>query len=511
MSVRSRRRHILATGLVLVSPVAVDLGSRVAAQSTLATVCDDTVDYTRRFADLPALDADLDDLRALATAMMSTGSEAEVVRGRDPQENLAMPAGYTYFAQFVDHDLTSMTSKVETDPSFFEDLTNPVALGDLVNERTPELDLDQLYGAGPGDDARLYEADGMRLVSGAPLSGSSDSAATDLPRDERGIAIVADPRDDENRITAGVHALFIRLHNQTVDQVQSRHPAWSPEQIFTTARTRVVAAYQRVIARDLLPRLVGATTWREAVARRAAGDTCGALPVEFSVAAYRLGHSMVRDEYRLNAGLDPLPVFSGTFVPGSDLAGFSPSPEDFAIEWSLLLPGLGGRRGDLQWSYKIDASLTDSLARLPLPETTLGDADLALRNLARGTQVGLPSGQEVARALGIRPLSGDRLFLGAATGNPADVTTVADVAPDLAETTPLWAYVLAEAASTSLRIRSGEVVGARAISTLGPVGARLVADTFANLLDGSPGLSRGTRGPGTLSGLVRGVVTGRGV
>jgi hypothetical protein len=233
--------------------------------------------------------------------------------------------------------------------------------------------------------------------------------------------------------------------------------------------------------------------------------------VEFTAAAYRLGHSMVRDTYQINDDLEPLTVFSGTFDPGSDLAGFSPSPENFAIDWSLLLPGLGRNRDQVQWSYKIDASLTDSLGRLPLPETTIGEADLALRNLARGVQLGLPSGQDVARALGIRPISSDRLFVGPATGDAADVMTVAEVAPAFAEDTPLWAYVLAEAANSSLRIRSGEVVGASSRTVLGPVGARLVADTFASLLADSSSTGRSSRRVASLSGLVARTVAGRGV
>jgi len=113
--------------------------------------------------------------------------------------------------------------------------------------------------------------------------------------------------------------------------------------------------------------------------------------------------------------------------------------------------------------------------------------------------------------LGMQPLAGDRLFLGAATGNPDDVTTVAQVAPALADATPLWTYLLAEAASTSLRVRNGEVVGAAPAMRLGPVGARLVADAFASLLAESPALARNARGPVTLSGLFARGLQGTGV
>lgn len=500
----SRRLRFLVTGAVLITPLA------AAASNAAAAGCPDTT-YTRRFTDLPALDADLGDLQSLAAAMTPSEVTTLTPRGTDAQENLAIPAGYTYFAQFVDHDITSMNNATD---DLVVDLSTPHDPSELLNERTPALDLDSLYGGGPAADPQLYETDGVRLLSGRSLTGSPDTGATDLPRDAKGVAIVGDERNDENRMVGGIHAMFIRLHNDTVDRLAARHPAWSAARLFDTARFQVVTAYQGVVARDLIPRLVGADTWRRAVDAqrlRGASSPCDALSVEFAVAAYRLGHSMVRDEYRLNQSMAALPVFSGTFQPGSDLAGFSPAPDGFAIDWSLLLPGLGAERRDVQWSYKMDASLTSSLSLLPLPPTSIGTAGLALRNLARGVQIGLPSGQDVARALGMQPLAGDRLFLGAATGNPDDVTTVAQVAPALADATPLWTYLLAEAASTSLRVRNGEIVGAAPAMRLGPVGARLVADAFASLLAESPALARNARGPVTLSGLFARGLHGTGV
>ncbi len=502
---RSRRlTRVLSAGAVVITPLVVGMSGAAAADCPEAT-------YTRRFSDLPALDAAEVDLRLLADAMTPGEVTTLTPRGRDAQENLAIPAGYTYFAQFVDHDITSMNSPAD---DLIVDLSTPHDPSDLINERTPALDLDSLYGAGPTADPQLYEADGVRLLSGKPLTGSPDAGATDLPRDADGVAIVADERNDENRMVGGIHAMFIRLHNDTADRLSVRHPNWPSARVFDTASQHVIAAYRRVVANDLLPRLVGPEAWRTAVARQRATGTstnCGALPVEFAVAAYRLGHSMVRDDYRLNRSMEPLPVFSGTFQPGSDLAGFSPAPSEFGIDWSLLLPGLGGTRDDVQWAYKMDASLTSSLSLLPLPPTSIGTAGLALRNLARGEQVGLPSGQDVARALGVRPLSGDRLFIGAATGNPDDVSTIAEVAPALADATPLWAYLLAEAASTSLRVRNGEVLGAAPTMRLGPVGSRLVADTFASLLAASPALARNARGPVTLSGLFARGLQGQGL
>ena len=200
---RSRRRtRPLIVGAVLIAPL---LG---AASDASAADCAVT-GYQHRFSYLPELQADLADLERLADAMTPDEVTTLTPRGTDAQENRALPAGYTYFAQFVDHDITSMNNTVD---DLVTDLSTPLATADLVNERTPALDLDSLYGDGPAADPQLYEADGTHLLSGRLLAGSPDASATDLPRDAAGVAIVADERNDENRMVGGLHAMFIRLH-----------------------------------------------------------------------------------------------------------------------------------------------------------------------------------------------------------------------------------------------------------------------------------------------------------
>ena len=54
------------------------------------------------------------------------------------------------------------------------------------------------------------------------------------------------------------------------------------------------------------------------------------------------------------------------------------------------------------------------LSRLPLPESGSGPASLAKRNLRRSVQLGLPSGQDVARAMGVTPLRDDQILIGKA-------------------------------------------------------------------------------------------------
>ena len=434
--------------------------------------------YGELFASLPAATWSTDELRSLSEAMIAPADEPTPPGVDDPEENRAIPAAYTYFGQFIDHDLT-----LDDRPN---DLVTPVAVNALVNGRTPQLDLDSLYGEGPISSSRLYQADQMHLLSGAPLTGGRDLGATDLPRDSAGRAIIGDPRNDENRIVAGIHSLFIRFHNRSVDRIRTQDRSLSNAQVFARARREVTDAYQWIVLTDYLPTIVGQSTVDSVIRRQGRGwrtnltvyDSCAQMPVEFAVAAYRFGHSQVRGFYKINSDTRPLPVFSGTFATGSDLSGFTPSPSTFAIDWNYLLPS---RRSDrFQASYKIDASLTSSLSLLPLPTTGVGPANLALRNLLRGQQLGLPTGQDVARALGLTPLADADIRIGAATGDPSDQRAITDVAPGFTGKTPLWVYVLAEAAAQTAA-DSGPDSG-----RLGPVGGRLVAETIVGLLASDP-------------------------
>ena len=441
------------------------------------------------FPSLPAATFSNAEINALSSAIMAAPEVNPTPENeRDAEENVDIPAGYTYFGQFVDHDLT-----LDDRPN---DLTTPTEVSALVNLRTPQLDLDSLYGLGPVGSSALYQTDGFHLLEGALLTGSTDVGAKDLPRSTTGRAIIGDPRNDENRIVAGIHSMFIRFHNQTVDRVLREQPTLSSEQVFTAARKIVVAQYQQLVLFDYLPRIADQRVIDSVMSDRGGRITtnlslyssCMQMPVEFAVAAYRFGHSQVRGLYRINAQVDRLPVFSGSFgTPGVDLVGFSPAPSNFGIDWSRFFSRSNAVDPDVQLSYKIDASITNSLSLLPLPVTSAGPADLAKRNLLRSSQLGLPSGQDVARAMGVRVLRDDEILIGKATGDTSEAVAVSALAPTLADKTPLWAYILAESTATAYRVVNGAIVGAqRAPFRLGPVGSRIVAETFIGLLASDP-------------------------
>jgi hypothetical protein len=170
------------------------------------------------------------------------------------------------------------------------------------------------------------------------------------------------------------------------------------------ARRSATWHYQWVLLQDFLPRVVGTELVGELLAggsRFYRPDPGAAwIPLEFADAAYRYGHSQVRDRYQVNRDAEPVPLLP-------DLRGFRPVPAVLVVDWAYLfdLPG----RPPAQRATRIDGRLAASLIRLPAAFTGVGSGDdyasLAIRDLQRGQGVGLPSGEALARRLGVEPLT----------------------------------------------------------------------------------------------------------
>lgn len=408
-----------------------------------------------------------------------------------------VPAGYTYVGQFIDHDLTFDKTKVM--------LGDDVSPADLLQGRSPSLDLDSLYGAGPHDpaSARFYSDDRHLKMGRTHAAGDPAMSGFDLPRSGTGTtkqqkrrALVPDKRNDENLAVAQTHLAFIRFHNRVVDTLPSSVP---PALRFRQARETVVKHYQWMIRHDFLPRICGKavlddvfTNGRKVFEVGANPTAVPTMPVEFSVAAYRLGHSMVRRAYDWNknfpggAGtLDLLFTFSGT---SGDLGGGLTLPSNWIADFRRLFDFTEAGRDDLvppggkvNRAMLINTLLVHPLAQLPpgaFGGTGVPDGDitrnLAFRNLTRATMVRLADGQGMARRLSqhgaaVKPLTQAQIRRGR-NGATLDHLTAAERDGVLTRT-PLWFYVLREA-----ELNGGRLTG---------VGARIVAETFHRAMEGS--------------------------
>jgi Animal haem peroxidase len=484
-------------------------------------------------------------------------------------ENPAIPAGYTYLGQFIDHDITF-------DPaSSLQKINDPDATEDF---RTPRLDLDSLYGRGPDDQPYLYQDDfGIKLLHGRKIR--TDPAKIfltdlhdvdrnierkgDLPRNIEGRALIGDPRNDENNIICQIQALFINFHNKVVDKLIEVRPLLAKrgreQELFLEAQRIVRWTYQYIVMNDYLPKTVGHHTWNHVYVGRGSPkhpepnlefykpQGSAYMPVEFSVAAFRFGHSQVRPSYALRTGKDSaivgggqdengtaakfardpryhrIPIFSDALFRqdlqtkdketerrSMTLDGFGPLFPKWEIDWRLFfsqgdMPTSVDKKKKLrqvvqtdvmptQPGYRIDTQLVDPLAMLPPNIAKSGNMpdhipSLGYRNLLRGSSFELPSGQDVARALDMEPLS-EKILWEKISEKYDDPKTVFN-GPKLpnpfkdpktnpfAYRAPLWFYILREAELTKRPDLKDDSLGGH---HLGPVGGRIVAEVLVGLV-----------------------------
>ena len=399
--------------------------------------------YSRMFPDLAPLDA-------RESFFIAQGRQA--VAGASPfvdedrageATDAAGPAGWPFFAQFLAHDLTADRSA----------LVSRVDVSSLRNARGARLDLECVYARGPAEQPYLCTRDDPAKL----LLGRNDAGEPlDLPRNPEGVALVGDQRNDVHQPISQLHVAMLAAHNRLVDRV--REDGVTGDEVFAAAQRELRWHVQWVVLHDYLPTLVGAEL-AEAVRDgdrrwyRPAGTP--ALPVEFADAAFRYGHSQVRERYRLNGTMPDTRLFP-------DLVGFGSVPAAHAADWTQLFD-LPGAPPAPQRAKRIDERLVPSLVRLPLQITgevaEVAHRSLAVRDLQRGAATGLPSGEAVAAAMGVEALDPDEVGV-----------------RELGWTweTPLWFYVLKEA-----QVRGG---GDR----LGPVGGRIVSEVLTAVLDADP-------------------------
>jgi hypothetical protein len=371
-----------------------------------------------------------------------------------------LKAGFTFIGQFIDHDITLDTTPLNLQQA------DPDA---TVNFRTPRYDLDVLYGRGPGIEPQFYDpADPAKL-----LLRPNGNGVLDMARDSNGKAVIPDRRNDENLIIAQLHKAVAQFHNRIVDYARSQ--GIRPEWVFETARRLTRWHYQWAVIHDFLPRFVGdelvganGTVYKEVTGKPPVINLTSYkptnregrpfMPVEFAVAAYRFGHSLIRPFYVINGS-----GIVNIFGPDGErnLNGGRPIPSDLVIEWKNILPV--DPNFPARPPRKIDTKLSIPLSTLPGSAVPPPDptTHLAVRNTLRGKRVGLPSGQQVARAMRVNVLSNATLGLSSDPGWGGEA--------------PLWFYILKEA---ELPPYNGE--------RLGPVGGRIMAETLVGLLQRDP-------------------------
>ncbi len=416
--------------------------------------------------DLPSFARPSEELRE---ALVELGRPGGVMDARDPLEvgpvrlltepelsprnrdNPNNTAGVTFMGQFLDHDITLDAGSR---------LGRPTPARRSTNLRSARFDLDSVYGGGPDESPELYEGFRLRIESGGQFE--------DVPRDDDGVAIIADARNDENLMISGLQAGFIMFHNAVLEDVSGRTPNAAD---FARAQEIVRWHYQWIIVHEVLPQFVGQALLDDITGngRRHFTPNAARIPLEFQTAAYRFGHSQVRPSYRANlAGDRGEPFFGFVFDPeqfgrqdSDDLTGRQRAPRRF-VGWQTFFD-FGD--GEVRPNKRIDTHLSTPLFQLPLHTIPtdrgedVGPTSLATRNLLRHITWEIPSGQRVADEMGIERLS------------PGDLSDLGQLGANLDRSTPLFYYLLREAEMVEDGLH------------LGPCGGRMVGEVFMGLLE----------------------------
>ena len=383
-------------------------------------------------------DFQFDRLFPNAVGVPSTATSAATIsnslRELTPNLDSSLNLGTVFFAQIVDHDMTG-NSQFQNCPS--TDASVP------INLQSPLLDLDNIYGFGRDVETETYRRDDLRfqLVNGV-----------DVPRTPDGIALIADKRDDITGPTLQTHVLLKRYHNYLIRrflrganyrELNDRQRRW----LFEMVRNKVIGTYQSIIVNELSAKLLGRDLDLEAPA-------LSNIPVEFSAAAFRIGHTLVPDLVTVDTN-------------GTSMSPIEPSlrsSNQVAIPWDLFMGS------NAQPAARFDDQIAPVMQELIIPLSPTNPAltemvgggadnigagrvvngtlrlDLVETNILRGREQSLPAGEEVLA------------FLNNTTYNPA------------AGSTDLFVFILQEAAANNFKF--------------GPVGAFIFEKTIAGILQG---------------------------
>jgi len=411
--------------------------------------------FGRLFKKTPVGDqATLEQLEALASRMDE--GDTDITEGEGE-------AGMAFVGQFIDHDLTLDATTSLGTPS------SPV--GEITNFRTPRLDLDCVYGGGPEVSPWLY--DGPRLLFGretgqvAPAEGRGHIGGNplDLARNRVGTALIGDPRNDENLFLSQVHGRqFVARHNELVDSEPG-----TAEHRFEHAREELTKEYHHRVVNEFLPQVVHPDVLKPLLANATEAGQNGQkylsqaggidwkyapdMPVEFSGAVFRFGHTWIRQFYHLNnnPGREAVAIFANPDdADAIDLRGFDPVATENNMQIELFF-GESAQR-----AARIDTKIPNAL--IELPAEVVGDApkierNLGFRNIRRGQHTfELPTGEQCAEYMGFKPIKAH--------------TDIVDL--KLEGKTPLWFYALSEAEQNGFLLHN--------------VGGTLVAGVLLNLM-----------------------------
>ncbi|QDG76577.1 peroxidase family protein [Labrenzia sp. PHM005] len=287
--------------------------------------------------------------RNIALLMEAAGTSGPVYGNWG--ENPRIPAGYTYFAQLIAHDIT-INGEIRP---------NMEAPKVRTNVQNDALMLNTLYGSGPLVSAHCYDFKSdfkgidARLKLGPVTHNKStvNQPKRDICRyqeyDDSGVKrggrpLIADARNDNNPILSQLTALFSHFHNIVVGYSEEQHPGSDIDTHFNFAKAVVLYVYRNIIRNDFLQKLLDPNIYhyysRSQDPDRYLFEVDENNPVtsEFTHAAYRFGHAMVRPLYEMSERMNG-EAFTLEDVLGQTSDGEpnrAPLNDDWIAAWSFF-------------------------------------------------------------------------------------------------------------------------------------------------------------------------------
>lgn len=479
-------------------------------------------DYRKMFEDLDPFYPQPNELNDLATIMSGRArfSDAVLASFAAPHkiEPQPIPAGYTYLGQFIIHDISF---DERSDRHTRDDLPWEIICSEQINKlknlRKPTFDLETVYGyeepTNPGEPSRrdlMQENSSLPLLKVGSTEGNSTDGGSasisypcDLPRKNNSPeANIVDPRNDENLLLAQTLLTFIKFHNAMVVNL-NKLGKYDKKELFDKARKLTIRYYQTIILTDFLPRIVQTSAIEAAMpqcfGKKSFYQPDLFIPLEFSVAAFRFGHSMIREKYNLNirhndtdfaatnsgaAFLFELMKFTGRGKMGTvpsiiTLPPIINLPSIWTINWSLFYD-IGNSPFNPAEPINTEISLGLLTLRPKVDAKINSDgraSSLSALDLYRGRRFGLPTGQDIAAKIGVNPLAPEQIAGLIKNKKVTEINLSQDeenkikerLCTAFAEKSPLWFYILAEA-----EIQND--------GKLGDVGSRIVAETIIQLI-----------------------------
>ena len=319
--------------------------------------------------------------------------DIDLTDGAEESADIAVPEGDPFFDPNATGTQVIPFNRALFDAATGTDASNP---REQENEITSWIDGSMIYGSDDDRNTALREAGTPFLATSSgnllPFNTNSLSNANGFVSDPTTLFLAGDVRANEQLGLTVMHTLFVREHNRIAQGLLDDDANADVDAVYEQARRLVIAKIQVITYEEWLPALIGAN----AIAPYSGYDDSVNPTIfnEFSVAAFRLGHSMLNEQLqRLDAAGDEI---AGGHIDLKDAFFAGPSILTSESDLDPILRGFAA-----QLHQEIDAKVIDDIRNFLFGQPGSGGFDLASLNIQRGRDHGVPGYNDLREAMGL--------------------------------------------------------------------------------------------------------------